>query len=49
MVEFTKIAQVNDRSDWTLNTGQLLSIPFIIFGVFLLFRSLKKEPIELSE
>ena len=49
MVEFTKIAQVNDRSDWTLNTGQLLSIPFIIFGVFLLFRSLKKEPIEFSE
>ena len=46
LVEFTKIAQVDERTDWALNTGQLLSIPFILFGIFLLFRSLKKNPAE---
>ncbi len=38
-VEFVKEAQVDERADWLLNTGQLLSIPFIIIGVYLMFTS----------
>jgi prolipoprotein diacylglyceryl transferase len=48
MVEFTKIPQVDERADWALNTGQLLSIPFFIVGIFILWRALKSEPQELD-
>ncbi|MBW2962152.1 prolipoprotein diacylglyceryl transferase [Mesonia aestuariivivens] len=41
-IEFVKEAQVIQRGSWTLNTGQLLSIPFILFGFYLIFRP-KKE------
>ena len=36
-VEQFKIAQVDGREDWILgfNTGQILSIPFILIGIFL--------------
>ncbi|MDR6302016.1 prolipoprotein diacylglyceryl transferase [Mesonia maritima] len=40
-VEFVKEAQVGERATWVLNTGQWLSIPFILIGLFLIFRSLK--------
>lgn len=43
IVEFFKEAQVGERADWFLNTGQLLSIPFILAGIYLLFRSSKKQ------
>ena len=38
-VEQFKIAQVDGREDWILgfNTGQILSIPFILIGVFFMF------------
>lgn len=36
-VEFVKEAQVDERADWTLNTGQLLSIPFILIGMYFMF------------
>ena len=42
VVEFFKEAQVGERGDWLFNTGQLLSIPFIIAGFYLLYRSTKK-------
>ena len=40
IVEFFKQAQVDGREDWILgmNTGQTLSIPFIIIGLYLMFR-----------
>ena len=38
-VEFVKEAQVDERADWLLNTGQLLSIPFIIIGIYLMVTS----------
>ncbi|MCF6308669.1 MAG: prolipoprotein diacylglyceryl transferase [Flavobacteriaceae bacterium] len=38
-VEFVKEAQVDERADWMLNTGQLLSIPFIIIGIYLIVTS----------
>lgn len=42
LVEFVKEAQVGERANWILNTGQWLSIPFIIAGVYLMLRSSKK-------
>lgn len=43
-VEFIKVAQVDERASWALNTGQLLSIPFIIIGLyFMFFYKPKKE------
>lgn len=41
IVEFFKEAQVDERAEWLLNTGQLLSIPFILGGIYLLFRTKK--------
>ena len=40
IVEFFKQAQVDGREDWIfgMNTGQTLSIPFIIIGLYLMFR-----------
>ena len=38
-VEFVKEAQVEGRDDyvWFMNTGQLLSIPFILIGLYFMF------------
>ena len=38
-VEQFKIAQVDGREDWILgfNTGQILSIPFILIGIYFIF------------
>ena len=36
-VEFTKEAQNVERADWALNTGQWLSIPFVIIGLYFMF------------
>lgn len=37
IVEYFKVAQVDDRADWLFNTGQLLSIPFILIGLYFMF------------
>ncbi|GGD02951.1 prolipoprotein diacylglyceryl transferase [Hyunsoonleella pacifica] len=36
-IEFVKEAQVDERATWALNTGQWLSIPFILIGLYLMF------------
>ena len=36
-VEFVKEAQNPERADWILNTGQLLSIPFILVGFYFMY------------
>ena len=43
VVEFFKKAQVEGREDWVfgLNTGQVLSIPFILIGLYFMFRKSK--------
>ena len=41
-VEFVKEAQVDTRGDWFLNTGQWLSIPFVLCGVYFMVQSYKK-------
>ena len=43
-VEFVKEAQVDGRGEWALNTGQWLSIPFILAGIYLIITS-KKRPV----
>lgn len=41
LVEFLKEAQIEDRGSWTLNTGQLLSIPLVIIGLYFMKNSKK--------
>ena len=41
-VEFVKEAQVDNRAEWILNTGQWLSIPFILIGIYLMSSSSKR-------
>ena len=36
-VEFTKEAQNIERAEWALNTGQWLSIPFVLIGLYFMF------------
>lgn len=43
-IEFLKEVQVNFEQGLSLNMGQWLSIPFILFGLFLLYRSFKQKP-----
>ena len=45
IVEFFKQAQVDGREDWILgmNTGQILSIPFILIGFYLMFKKTAKS------
>ncbi len=43
-IEFIKEVQVNFEQGMSLNMGQWLSIPFILIGFFLLYRSLKQQP-----
>ncbi|CAL2095958.1 Phosphatidylglycerol--prolipoprotein diacylglyceryl transferase [Tenacibaculum sp. 190524A02b] len=43
-IEFVKKAQVEGREDWvfnSLNTGQVLSIPLVLIGLWLMFRKTK--------
>lgn len=43
IIEFFKEAQIEAREDWVgiLNTGQLLSIPMILVGLYFMFRKVK--------
>lgn len=43
IIEFVKEAQVEERATWILNTGQLLSIPFIILGFYFIYTA-KNRP-----
>jgi phosphatidylglycerol---prolipoprotein diacylglyceryl transferase len=42
LVEFVKERQADYAADTLLSTGQMLSIPFILLGVYLVFKALKK-------
>lgn len=43
IVEFWKEPQVAERADWALNTGQWLSIPLILLGLFFVFRKTSRK------
>jgi phosphatidylglycerol---prolipoprotein diacylglyceryl transferase len=47
-VEFLKEPQVDFEASMMLNMGQWLSIPFVIGGIYLLWKSLQKQPIDLG-
>jgi len=42
LIEFLKAPQEEDRATWVLNTGQWLSIPLILVGLYFIFRDPKK-------
>jgi prolipoprotein diacylglyceryl transferase len=44
IIEFFKIAQLEEREVWSLNTGQLLSIPMILVGLYFVFREKVVKP-----
>jgi prolipoprotein diacylglyceryltransferase len=44
IIEFVKLGQTDRDAYLPINTGQLLSVPFILAGVYILFRALKSEP-----
>ncbi len=44
-IEFIKEVQVDFEQEMALNMGQWLSIPFVIVGLFLLYRSLKIQAV----
>ena len=47
--EFLKENQVNFEDELALNMGQLLSIPLVIAGLFIVIRALLQKPKELAE
>ncbi len=44
IIEFVKLGQTERDDLWAINTGQLLSIPFILAGVYIIWKALKKKP-----
>jgi prolipoprotein diacylglyceryl transferase len=44
LIEFIKEVQVDFEQTMALNMGQWLSIPFILTGIYLLYRSYKQKP-----
>lgn len=50
VIEFVKVGQTDRDDVWALNTGQLLSIPFILIGIYLYFRKVpEKEQAKFDE
>jgi phosphatidylglycerol:prolipoprotein diacylglycerol transferase len=42
VVEFLKKAQVDERGEWLINTGQILSIPMVLIGIYFVFRKVSQ-------
>lgn len=42
LIEFVKLGQAARDENLLINTGQILSIPFVLAGVYILWRALKK-------
>lgn len=45
-IEFIKEGQNQNDAEWFLKTGQLLSIPFILIGIYLLVRKIPQRELE---
>jgi len=43
LIEFIKVPQVGFEADMILNMGQILSIPFVLIGVYLLYMARQKK------
>ena len=48
LIEFVKNDQVAFEANMTLNMGQLLSIPFILFGAILIIRAMRRPRLRLA-
>lgn len=48
LIEFIKNPQEEFERDMMLNMGQWLSVPFILLGVYMIVRAMRREPVELS-
>lgn len=48
LIEFVKNNQVAFEDSMTLNMGQWLSVPFVLFGIFLIVRSLRRPRLQLE-
>lgn len=48
LIEYTKVRQADFTANWPITMGQLLSIPFVLFGIWLLVKKVdysgKKDP-----
>ena len=44
LVEFLKEDQVSSEATQLINNGQILSIPFVLVGIFMMIRSKKIDP-----
>lgn len=42
VIEFLKEAQIDERGSWFLNTGQWLSIPLVLVGVYFMLKANKR-------
>lgn len=49
LIEFIKNTQVDYEANMVLNMGQLLSIPFILWGVWLIWSALRKKEIVVTD
>jgi phosphatidylglycerol---prolipoprotein diacylglyceryl transferase len=43
LVEFVKLGQTDRDETMFINTGQMLSIPFVLIGCYLFLRALSKK------
>lgn len=43
LIEFVKEPQVDFESHWMLDLGQLLSIPFVLAGLYLIWRARRRR------
>lgn len=44
-IEFVKLGQTSRDEVWAINTGQMLSIPFVIAGIYFLYKGLKQPKV----
>ncbi|TRO65605.1 prolipoprotein diacylglyceryl transferase [Christiangramia sabulilitoris] len=44
-IEFMKEPQVGERANWLFNTGQWLSIPFVIAGLYFMYKPTKQKTV----
>lgn len=49
LIEFVKLGQTSRDDVLPINTGQILSIPFVLAGVWILYRAMKKPPVQSEE
>ena len=43
LIEFIKLGQTDRDAELAINTGQILSVPFVLAGIYILWKGLQKE------